>query len=538
MHEFTDFDLLSRWLGGDSEAFAVLAVRHHGLVAAACRRQAPPGESEDCVQAVFLLLMRKPAAAARAPALEAWLQRVTYFVCRTAQRSARRRRHSELSASTPVLAEAPLANEALEHLDACLLKLPDRQRTAITLHHLAGKSAEEVACTLGITRDHAYQLISRGLAALRTHLTRRGIRVGSVVLASWLATEARAATMPVDLEEMHFQPSTVPTAPAEYLAQGALHAMNVTSFIPAASAAGLLLAAGILTWIFTAEPSPPRTPVGSTAPAAGIASAKLQKAAPTMPVEPLSDILVQASQPDFPLERLNRARADGRTLHMDSRIIGASPAFWTAMGIANDQPQHLTQIEVERILAESAATVVDHPALITFPLQLAQASFMTESPYIKDYDLSINPPSPLVSIFRIGNAVDVCAEARDGGFLVAKAHAAMVSLLGIERSTFTVPIHGLDQTLIVEAPKLLVTETGVASEIPLAADETLALPFNHIRLQQGTSSLSDTKAQRTVEKIPDPQITQVYFLFISVTLANAQGNPQSKPAYANKRSDF
>jgi DNA-directed RNA polymerase specialized sigma24 family protein len=79
MHEFTDFDLLSRWLGGDSEAFAVLAVRHHGLVTAACRRQAPPGESEDCVQAVFLLLMRKPAAAARAPALEAWLQRVTYF---------------------------------------------------------------------------------------------------------------------------------------------------------------------------------------------------------------------------------------------------------------------------------------------------------------------------------------------------------------------------------------------------------------------------------------------------------------------------
>jgi hypothetical protein len=207
---------------------------------------------------------------------------VRYFVCRTAQRSARRRRHSELSASTPVLAEVPLANEALEHLDACLLKLPDRQRAAVTLHYLAGKSAEEIAFTLGITRDHAYQLISRGLAALRTHLTRRGIRVGSVVLASWLATEARAATMPVDLTETFFQPSTAPTPGAEYLAQGALKTMTISSLTSiatnTAAAAGLLLTAGILTLTFAAEPVPPKAGTGAATPASTMLAPELQKA--------------------------------------------------------------------------------------------------------------------------------------------------------------------------------------------------------------------------------------------------------------------
>ena len=106
MKNLTDPDVLTRWIASDREAFAVLAVRHHAFVAAACRRQGPSAAVDDCVLAVFLLLMRKPRAAARAPAHVAWLQRVADFVCRTARRGAERRKRTrdvrcQESASVP-----------------------------------------------------------------------------------------------------------------------------------------------------------------------------------------------------------------------------------------------------------------------------------------------------------------------------------------------------------------------------------------------------------------------------------------------------
>lgn len=105
MQDLADHTLLAAWCAGDQEAFAALVVRHHGFVRAACARQAASGDIDDCVQAVFLVLSRRPAAAAKVPSLAAWLQRVARFVCRHAKRSAERRRRAEHLAG-----QAPVAN--------------------------------------------------------------------------------------------------------------------------------------------------------------------------------------------------------------------------------------------------------------------------------------------------------------------------------------------------------------------------------------------------------------------------------------------
>jgi len=279
MEDHTDSALLRSWLAGDREAFAVIVARHHGLVQAACRRQAPPTEVDDCVQAVFLILARKPGSAARAPVLAAWLQRVSWFVCRTAKRSVRRRRQAEREAAQAVSSDGG-RNEALEHLDDCLLKLPARQREAVVLHYLAGKPAEEVAASLGTSRDNAYQLISRGLNALRSLLERRGIAVASAALLSLLAAEAQAAGASAPAAVL----ATITTAPstgAAAIAQGAQTAMTITALSPIAAAAGLVLAAGVLSVALAAEqPVDPNTAPRQTTPIATTPAATTPAAGP------------------------------------------------------------------------------------------------------------------------------------------------------------------------------------------------------------------------------------------------------------------
>ena len=256
-----DADLLTSYSAGDKEAYAVLLARYHGLVRTACIRQAPPGEVEDCIQAVFLVLMCRPAAAARAPALAAWLMRVTWYVCRAAQRSAKCRRTAEQQAAALKIPPDSTPPEALDHLDDCLARLPERQRAAISLQYLAGKNPDEVARELGVTRDNAYQLVSRGLVALRALLARRGIAVTGTALLTVLATKCEAAAAsPAASITLSF--TTQPTAGATSLAHGACTAMTITAITPIAlAAAAMLLSVVGVSALLAMEVSPALVPV-------------------------------------------------------------------------------------------------------------------------------------------------------------------------------------------------------------------------------------------------------------------------------------
>ena len=253
----TDAQLLADWRGGNQEAFGALVTRHLGLVRAACGRQAAPGDADDCVQAVFLVLARRPAAAARAPVLAAWLLRCAWFVCTRSRRAAARRVRSERRAAP---AAAAARAEALDLLDECMNRLPTRQRDALSLHYLAGQEVGEVAVALDTSRDNAYKLLQRGLAALRGLMKRRGVAVDAVVLTALCAGQAQAAATTSHAAIVGAITKST-SASAAALAKGAGLAMAAgKAATVAAIAAGLTVAVALGAHALSATPPRPFAP--------------------------------------------------------------------------------------------------------------------------------------------------------------------------------------------------------------------------------------------------------------------------------------
>ena len=271
-----DSELLNSWCQGDQEAYAVLLARHHGLVRSACLRQAPPEAVDDCLQAVFLVLFRRPKAAAKAPSLVAWLLRVSSNVSHNARRAQVRRQVAEQAASAQSARQEADPSEALSHLDECLLLLPEPQRVAVSLQYLAGYSSNEVAATLGVSRNHAYKLVHRGLAGLRDLLARRQVVVGSTALLGLLGAQAQAAALPVSATTLISITTGTPSAGASALATGVIKTMTIAALSPFIAAAGLLLAIGTATVALSGEAPPVQSPAGAataaaTAPVPGVA---------------------------------------------------------------------------------------------------------------------------------------------------------------------------------------------------------------------------------------------------------------------------
>ena len=257
-----DVSLLQAYRGGDDEAFSKLAARYHTLVINACRRQVAMTEVDDCVQAVFMVLARRPAAALRAPALAAWLHRVCHFVCRDARRSAQRR-HEVLAHIEPPHAPTSKPEAAvLAQLDSALLRLGDQQRAAVLLH-AENNSAQEIAQRLGVSTANAYKLTQRGLLSLRNYLVRHGTPVGAATLVTLIGgnvASAAAQTIPSSTVLL----SLTKTSAANTLAQGASMHLTIATVKTALITTTLTFALGVSVLIAADAIKPPEKPAPAT----------------------------------------------------------------------------------------------------------------------------------------------------------------------------------------------------------------------------------------------------------------------------------
>lgn len=121
-------------------------------------------EAEDVLQEAFVRAIDHADRLRRADNPEAWLRTVAINLHRSRWR--RLRRYAKLE---PRLAqEAPPAPDSTERIAllAALRALPDVQREAIALHHLADLPVQEVAATLGVPVGTVKARLSRGRAAL------------------------------------------------------------------------------------------------------------------------------------------------------------------------------------------------------------------------------------------------------------------------------------------------------------------------------------------------------------------------------------
>ena len=137
-----------------------------------------PADAEDVTQATFMNAWRAFSAGEEPRTPLNWFISIAHNVCRLRFRTkSRRPREVEFE---PALAEAPVQDgpSASDVLDA-LAELPLNQRAALVMRELEGRSYEDIAGILGVSRSAVETLIFRARRSLR--VKRDAVRVLAVL---------------------------------------------------------------------------------------------------------------------------------------------------------------------------------------------------------------------------------------------------------------------------------------------------------------------------------------------------------------------
>src|SRR5262245_13616298 len=200
-----DKTLLDRFVASrDENAFAALLQRHGPMVLGVCRRLLGKAhDAEDAFQAAFLVLARQAGRISRKESVGSWLYGVAYRVSLRARRTmSHRQRHEARHAAEQVAFDpgpAAADGELSLIVDEELHRLPERFREPLVLCYLAGKTNEEAARELGCPEGTLFSRLARGRERLRRQLARRGVVLGTGLIAAALAAQAAPAAVPAPL---------------------------------------------------------------------------------------------------------------------------------------------------------------------------------------------------------------------------------------------------------------------------------------------------------------------------------------------------
>jgi RNA polymerase sigma-70 factor (ECF subfamily) len=127
-------------------------------------------EAQECVQEAFVRAWAHRKKLDRAEHPEAWVRTTAYRLAVSRWRRAVRGRRPQDRAVGQAL-EAPAPSETHVALVAALKQLPEAQRQALVLHHIADLSVHDVARETGVPEGPVKARLSRGRAALAALLT-------------------------------------------------------------------------------------------------------------------------------------------------------------------------------------------------------------------------------------------------------------------------------------------------------------------------------------------------------------------------------
>jgi RNA polymerase sigma factor (sigma-70 family) len=147
-------------------------VRDHGVrVWRVCRAVLGPVDADDAWSETFLAGLRAypdlPSDADHA----AWLATIAYRKAIDAVR-ARERRATPIADQDDRISTLGQPGSGDDDLADAVRSLPDKQRSAVTLHYLADLPYAQVAAELGGTPEAARRAVSDGLRTLRKRLAR------------------------------------------------------------------------------------------------------------------------------------------------------------------------------------------------------------------------------------------------------------------------------------------------------------------------------------------------------------------------------
>ena len=181
--EVSNEALLVMFANGDRDAARVLTVRLVPIVLShAGRLLGDQAEAEDVTQDALMRLWKiAPDWRQDEAKVTTWLYRVTANLCTDRLRKRRGTALDEVpepeDGRPSVEAEMQTAarNEALR---AALMTLPDRQRDAVVLRHIEGKTNPEIAEILEISVEAVESLTARGKRTLAKALAGRKEELG------------------------------------------------------------------------------------------------------------------------------------------------------------------------------------------------------------------------------------------------------------------------------------------------------------------------------------------------------------------------
>ncbi|MCB1330647.1 MAG: RNA polymerase sigma factor [Maritimibacter sp.] len=184
--EGSDEALLVAYGNGDREAAALLTARLAPRVMGLAARMlgGDRAEAEDVTQEAMLRLWKiAPEWRQGEAKVSTWLYRVGTNLCTD---RLRKRRSVDIDAipepedDRPGVAESMIAADRARALDEALGQLPERQRVAVTLRHLEGRTNPEIAEVLEISVEAVESLTARGKRALAAILAGRREELGYV----------------------------------------------------------------------------------------------------------------------------------------------------------------------------------------------------------------------------------------------------------------------------------------------------------------------------------------------------------------------
>lgn len=180
----SDEALLVAYGNGDREAAALLTGRLAPRVVGFATRMlgGDRAEADDVAQEAMLRLWRiAPDWRQGEAKVSTWLYRVSANLCTD---RLRKRRSVDIDAipepedDRPGAAEEMMQAARARALDTALADLPERQRIAVTLRHLEGRTNPEIAEVLEISVEAVESLTARGKRALAAALAGRREELG------------------------------------------------------------------------------------------------------------------------------------------------------------------------------------------------------------------------------------------------------------------------------------------------------------------------------------------------------------------------
>ena len=169
----SDERLVDLLRAGSEPAFEAIVSRYRGSLLRHCSALLGRERAEDAVQQTFVRAHHAIHRDDRPIVLKPWLYRIAHNTAHNALRDYARR--DEPLGDQAAAAERPeLVVERREQLRSVLTSvqnLPPRQRDALVLRELEGRSYEEISAALGVGGGAVRQLLNRARTTLRTAAT-------------------------------------------------------------------------------------------------------------------------------------------------------------------------------------------------------------------------------------------------------------------------------------------------------------------------------------------------------------------------------